>query len=45
MDDNIFTNLDFSNLNIDLDDIDWDLITNPQATASKNRNVFSPDFI
>lgn len=45
MGDNIFTNIDFSNLNIDLDDIDWDLITNPQATASKNRNVFSPDFI
>lgn len=42
MDDNIFTNFDFSNLNIDLDDIDWDLITNPQATASKKpKRVFS----
>ncbi|WP_332096297.1 hypothetical protein [Klebsiella quasipneumoniae] len=42
MDDNIFTNLDFSNLNTDLDDIDWDLITNPQATASKKpKRVFS----
>lgn len=42
IDDNIFTNLDFSNLNIDLDDIDWDLITNPQATASKKpKRVFS----
>ncbi|EIY7984070.1 hypothetical protein N7664_001885, partial [Escherichia coli] len=42
MDDNIITNLDFSNLNIDLDDIDWDLITNPQATASKKpKRVFS----
>lgn len=42
MDDNIFTNIDFSNLNIDLDDIDWDLITNPQATASKKpKRVFS----
>lgn len=42
MDDNIFTNINFSNLNIDLDDIDWDLITNPQATASKKtKRVFS----
>lgn len=42
MDDNIFTNLDFSNLNTDLDDIDWDLITNPQATALKKpKRVFS----
>ena len=42
MDDNIFTNLDFSNLNTDLGDIDWDLITNPQATASKKpKRVFS----
>ncbi len=42
MGDNIFTNIDFSNLNIDLDDIDWDLITNPQSTASKKpKRVFS----
>lgn len=42
IDDNIFTNLNFSNLDIDLDDIDWDLITNPQAIASKkSKRVFS----
>ncbi|HBX6033864.1 TPA: hypothetical protein MH599_27700, partial [Klebsiella pneumoniae] len=42
MDNNIFTNLDFPNLNIDLDDIDWDLIKNPQATTSKKpKRVFS----
>lgn len=42
MDDNIFTNLDFSNLNIDLEDIDWGLITNPRVTALKKpKRVFS----
>lgn len=42
MDNNIFTNLDFANLNIDLDGIDLDLITNPQAIASKKtKRVFS----
>ncbi|EPG1799932.1 MULTISPECIES: hypothetical protein [Citrobacter] len=42
LDDNIFTNLDFANLNIDLDGIDWDLIKNPQVIASKKtKRVFS----
>ncbi|HHH3216837.1 TPA: hypothetical protein ACPY7G_002888 [Morganella morganii] len=42
MDNNIFTNLDFANLNIELDGIDLDLITNPQAIASKKtKRVFS----
>ncbi|HCR0143024.1 TPA: hypothetical protein OMS07_002973 [Klebsiella aerogenes] len=42
LDNNIFTNLDFANLNIDLDGIDLDLITNPQAIASKKtKRVFS----
>ncbi|HHN8323778.1 hypothetical protein [Morganella morganii] len=42
MDNNIFTNLDFANLNIEPDGIDLDLITNPQAIASKKtKRVFS----
>ncbi|HCC5834110.1 hypothetical protein [Citrobacter farmeri] len=42
LDNNIFTNLDFANLNIDLDGIDLDLITNPQTIASKKtKRVFS----
>ncbi|MCW9647939.1 hypothetical protein ORL97_17440 [Klebsiella michiganensis] len=42
LDNNIFTNLDFANLNIDLDGIDWDLIKNPQAIASKKtKRAFS----
>ncbi|EKN3608592.1 hypothetical protein ABEH48_000717 [Yersinia enterocolitica] len=42
MADNSFINLDCSNLDIDLDGIDWDLISNPQVSASKkSKRIFS----